>query len=276
VVDRRPVLLGGVSGGRGGRLGDAVEGRHHRPGDGMTGRPANGGGPSVRALDLARLLLDRADLHTTRTVDREQLAVLVGRVLDRHPPPQKPHGRLLVAALIPGPASRSPEEHAARRVIQGGRAPTPKAVAGELAQQVEANLAWEARTGRVRATIDVDGPQAVEKVERLWRSRGKPPRPGLLAAALGWHPRDVRARVTVLLEAGWLAFSPRPSSPYDHGGECVDGSEPEPVSHTPTRRQVARDRPTGRSLSAAAASLRGRTYPPCRVTARSARTGAAR
>jgi hypothetical protein len=193
------------------------------------------GRPTTRSVDLAALLLGRADLDTTPTIDPAEQAHLLAVALDRWPPPAAAHGQLLVAALVPGPTARSPEEHAVRRVVQGGRCPTPRAVAGEVAVQAHAAHAWKARCDRLRQTVDVDGPAAVAQVERLWASRGKPPRPLLLAAACGWRDHDVRAQFFVLLEAGWLAFD---------RGRLVPGARPGPRGRRRARARANRETTT--------------------------------
>jgi hypothetical protein len=99
---------------------------------------------------------------------------------------------------------RSPAEMAVRRIVAGGRAPTPRAVAGELRQAEEAAQAWEARKARLRPLADQEGPAAAAAVEDLWRSRGKAPSPQLLALGRGWPARDTWAFIAVLCEAGWL------------------------------------------------------------------------
>jgi hypothetical protein len=91
--------------------------------------------------ELAALLLDRSGLDLNLGVDRDQVLALLVKILAQYHPPDTPHGRLVVLALLPRPGARPAEELAVRRVVAGGRAPTPRAVLGEARQAAEAAAA---------------------------------------------------------------------------------------------------------------------------------------
>lgn len=146
---------------------------------------------------LAQVLLDRSGLELNPRVDRDQVLALLARVLDRYDPPRNEHGALVVRSLIPHSGPRPVEEVAVQRIVRTGRAPTPRAVAGELRQAAEAARAWPARLARLRPRVDEEGPAAAAEVERLWRSRGRAPSPALLG-----RPNRVREPVGPLLSPG--------------------------------------------------------------------------
>lgn len=158
----------------------------------------------VERAELAGLLLDRSGLGLRRGVDRDQVLAVLAKILDRYRPPDTAHGRLVVNAMLPRSGDRPAEELAVRRVVAGGRAPTPRAVQGELAQLEERRQAWQARLDRLRPTAEDLGPRAAAAVEDLWRRRGKAPGPMLLGVWLGWSKADVWPLVRLLVEAGWL------------------------------------------------------------------------
>src|SRR5215218_1406306 len=178
-------------------------GDHDQGGEGVTAATSTTVGDHRR--QLAEVLLDRSGLQLAGGVDHDQVVAVLAKALEGHPSPATEHGRLVLNALLPRPSMpRSPAETAVRRIVAGGRAPTPRAVAGELRQAEEAAQAWEARKARLRRRVDQEGPAAAAAVEDLWRSRGKAPSPRLLALGRGWPPRDTWAFIAVLCEAGWL------------------------------------------------------------------------
>lgn len=167
----------------------------------------------VDRAELAGLLLDRSGLRLRPGIDREQVLAALAKILAHYHPPDTAHGRLVVLALLPRPGSRSAEEKAVRRVVAGGRAPTPRAVQGELAQVEESRQAWETRKDRLRPLVDREGPRAAALVEDLWRQRHKAPGPMLVGLRLGWPERDVWPLLHLLVEAGWLDDKDRRLAP---------------------------------------------------------------
>jgi hypothetical protein len=166
-----------------------------------------------RAQQLAETLLDRSGLELAPGADHDQVLALLAHVLYRYHPPDTEHGRLVVLALLPRPGTRPPAEMAVQRIVRGGRAPTPKAVQGQLRQAEESAAAWEARKARLRPLADQEGPEVAAAVEDFWRSRGKAPGPFLIGLRFGVAKRDAWAFVHLLIEGGWLSNTDRRLAP---------------------------------------------------------------
>jgi hypothetical protein len=198
----------------------------------------------TRTRDLARaaVLVDRAGLDLRPGVTTTQAVALVARVLHYCDPLASVHGRLLVAALHGRPRtertarprrpSRSPAEHAVRRLLASGQAPTPAAVAAVVERAAQRDRTRAALVARLTPIATRDGPVAARLVADHWREHGRQFPPAQLGKQLGWRSYDVWAVIHLLVEAGWLAI---------HHGKLQPGPRAR-QSHRRRRRRARRQR----------------------------------
>jgi hypothetical protein len=174
--------------------------------------------PSAEVLTLAGDMYTASDLRLRRNItpDRARTALARGLMLG-----DPAHRELLARALRRRTASerkrgpRPDDQRAARRLIESGMAPTPRAVAALLESQATKRAADQARAGRVRPLVDRDGGAAASYVRDFRRRHGRGPRFGMLTRHFrgSWRASDGPAIIRGLLAEGWLtATHGRPAS----------------------------------------------------------------